>query len=351
MKLILRSILAVAVLGLVAVGAAVWSLTWKYAGFPDQVFVDIPRGTSTRAVGSMLAQAGVVRYDWQFLLARAIRPGERLQAGEYLFRRPASVWEVFGRIAKGDVFYYDLTVPEGHNIFDIAAAVESAGIMRAADFLDSARDPSLILDLAPKAPTLEGYLFPDTYRFTRHTGARQLCSMMTARFRRAWEGLGVAGADVHDTVTLASLVEKESGLPRERPLVASVFLNRLRINMPLQCDPTAIYAAVLEERYQGKIYRSDLLSKQRYNTYQYTGLPPGPIANPGLASLQAVLRPAETDFLYFVALPDGSGGHQFSKELTEHARAVREYRRGQNQANQAQPGGRIPEPDPDNIHR
>jgi UPF0755 protein len=151
---------------------------------------------------------------------------------------------------------------------------------------------------------------------------------MTERFRKAWRQLGRPQADVHASVTLASLVEKEAKLPGERPLIASVFLNRLRIGMPLQCDPTTVYSAIIEQRYRGAIYRSDLDSKQVYNTYQHAGLPPGPIANPGTASLRAALEPAATDYLYFVARADGSGGHQFSKELTQHARAVRQYRRG-----------------------
>jgi UPF0755 protein len=143
------------------------------------------------------------------------------------------------------------------------------------------------------------------------------------------------GTDVHRTVTLASLVEKEGKLPEERPLIAAVFLRRLGIGMKLDCDPTTIYAALLEDRYRGAIYQSDLASKQRYNTYQHGGLPPGPIANPGEQSLRAALAPAGTDFLYFVALPDGSGAHRFSKELAQHARAVQQYRRGLRQAQQA----------------
>ena len=197
-----------------------------------------------------------------------------------------------------------------------------------------------------KRPTLEGYLFPDTYRVARHTTAAQLCRQMTERFRKAWRQLGHPQADVHASVTLASLVEKEAKLPEERPLIASVFLNRLRIGMPLQCDPTTVYAAIIEQRYRGAIYHSDLDSKQVYNTYQHAGLPPGPIANPGLASLRAALDPAATDYLYFVARADGSGGHQFSKELTHMpapcsntgaacARSLLQYRRDFREAKQA----------------
>lgn len=300
--------------------------------------MDIPRGTRTTEMARLLAKAGVIQWRWQFLLARALKPRTRLQAGEYLFRRPASAWEVFERIARGDVFYYELRVPEGANMFDIAAAVEGLGLAPAQEFLRAARDPSLIRDLAPQAPTLEGYLFPDTYRVSRHTSASDLCRQMTARFRQAWASLGT-NAPVHETVTLASLIEKETALAHERPLVASVFLNRLRRGMPLACDPTAIYAALLEDRYRGTLYRSDLQSQQRYNTYRYTGLPPGPIANPGLASLKAALQPAQTEYLYFVALPDGSGAHQFSKDLAAHLRAVARYRRGQRTNERRAPRG------------
>jgi UPF0755 protein len=308
--------------------AAAWAVRAPYAGFEGRVFVDIPKGTGTVQIARMLAGSGVVRAWPLFLLVRAVRPGVRLKAGEYLFRAPASPWDVFDRIGRGDIFYYVLTVPEGENTFDIAASLERQEILPARAFLDAARNPALIRDLDPAAPSFEGYLFPDTYRVTRHTTPEQLCRMMTERFRKAWRDLGAPGANVHEIVTLASLVEKEARLPGERPVIASVFLNRLRLHMPLQCDPTTIYAALLEERYRGSIHRSDLDSKQAYNTYQHPGLPPGPIANPGVDSLRAALEPARSEYLYFVARADGSGAHLFSQALAEHERAVRQYRRG-----------------------
>jgi len=335
---------ALTVLVVGAAGLAVHSLSWKYAGFRTDVFLDIPKGTPARAVASELAEAGAVRYAWQFLLARALRPRARIQAGEYLFRRPASTWEVLERLEKGDIFYYQVTVPEGSNLFDIAAALESQQILPAAEFLEAARDPTLVRDLAPRAPTLEGYLFPDTYRLSRHTTAGQSCRQMTERFRRAWQELDPGDADPHATVTLASLIEKEASLEPERPLVASVYLNRLQLGIPLQCDPTTIYAALLEDRYRGAIHRSDLDNKQRYNTYQHAGLPPGPIANPGRTALKAALRPAQTPYLYFVARPDGSGAHVFSKDLAAHQRAVWKYRRGLTQAKQATTAKQLPGP-------
>ncbi|MFN3324440.1 MAG: endolytic transglycosylase MltG [Bryobacteraceae bacterium] len=305
-----------------------------YAGFDEPVFIDIPRGTSTRELAAKLERNGVVRSDWQFLLVRILRPKALLQAGEYRFAHPASPWEVFDRIVRGDIFYYELAVPEGSNIFDIAAALERLGLMTADAFLEAARDPSLIRDLAPEAPSLEGYLFPSTYRIARHTTAIQICREMTAEFRRVWEKLGGNG-DVHRKVTLASLVEKEARVPSERPLIASVYWNRLKQGMRMDADPSTIYAALLENRYRGTIYRSDLERDHPYNTYRKAGLPPGPIANPGADALRAVLEPAETAYLYFVRIPDSSGAHEFNETLAEHNRAVARYRRGIQGQNQA----------------
>ncbi len=327
-------LLAAAAVGAVLAGAAVYFLlTRPYKGFQNETFVEIPKGTTTRGIADRLAHSGVIESPWEFLLARALRPGAPLQAGEYRFAAPASVSTVFGRIARGDIFYYEMTVPEGSNMFDIAAIVERLGIMKAADFVKAAQDPSPIRDLAPEAPTLEGYLFPSTYRLTRHMTAPQVCRLMTGAFRKKWQQLaqGKQGAAVNRIVTLASLVEKETAVPEERATVAGVYVNRLRIGMQLDCDPATIYAALLEHRYRGTIYRSDLASGNAYNTYKHAGLPPGPIANPGAASLAAALQPAHTDYLYFVARGDGSGGHHFSTTIQEHERAVEAYRRAQRQ--------------------
>jgi UPF0755 protein len=308
-------------------GTLYYFLVRPYAGFHGEVFVDIPKGASTPTIAQLLADAGVIEYPWQFLLARALQPSAKLPAGEFRFTNPASTLDVFRRIARGDVFFYELKIPEGQNMFDIASAVESLGLTPAREFLAAARDASLIGDLDPAAPTLEGYLFPDTYRVTRHTGARELCRILTQRFRVEWKRLDTT-ADVHQTVTLASLIEKEAAVPEDRPLIASVFHNRLNLGMKLDCDPTTVYAALLQGRYRGTIHQSDLASRNLYNTYQHAGLPPGPIANPGLASLRAALNPAVTDYLYFVARPDGSGRHQFSKDIAAHRQAATRYRRG-----------------------
>jgi UPF0755 protein len=221
-------------------------------------------------------------------------------------------------------------VPEGSNIFDIARLAEASGIMTAQDFLKAAENPMSIHDLDPAAATLEGYLFPARYRLPRSTTAAELCLLMTTQFRHQWKRLltdqtTAQAGDPHHAVTLASLVEKETALAAERPLIAGVFSNRLKLGMRLECDPTTIYAALLDRRYRGAIHRSDLESKNPYNTYQNAGLPPGPIANPGADSLAAALHPAETKYLYFVAKPSG-GGHQFSTTLAEHDQAVRAYR-------------------------
>ena len=321
-----RALLIVLAVFSVALAAAAFLLTEHYRGFPSETFVKLDHGAGSAGIARTLAQAGVIRYPWQFWIVRAMRPSAKLQAGEYHFDAAATVGQVFDRIARGDVYYFEFTVPEGSNMFDIAHALEAAGAMPAEDFLEAAANPALIHDLSPQAKTLEGYLFPATYRLTHSTTAPELCKQMTDQFRRQWKKLAAgAPAEVHGKVTLASMVEKETALAEERPLVAGVFTNRLNKGMLLQCDPTAIYAALLESRYRGAIHRSDLASHNAYNTYQTPGLPPGPIANPGAGAIAAALRPAQTDFLYFVARPSG-GGHQFSASLAAHEKAVREYR-------------------------
>ena len=323
----IRLLKVLAVCAILAAGALYYFLARPYAGFQGEVFVDIPKGASTAAMARLLTDAGVIESPWPFLLARALKPSTKLQAGEFRFASPASTLDVYARIARGDVFYLELKIPEGLNMFDIAAIVRGLGLTTEREFLDAARDASLMRDLDPAAPTLEGYLFPDTYRVTHHTGARELCRILTQRFRAEWKRLDTT-ADVHQMVTLASLIEKEAAAPEDRPLIASVFQNRLKMGMKLDCDPTTVYAALIEGRYRGVIHQSDLASRNPYNTYQHAGLPPGPIANPGVASLRAALKPASTDYLYFVARPDGSGRHQFSKDIAAHRQAATRYRRG-----------------------
>jgi len=303
----------------------------RYGNFAAPVFVDIPRGTSSLGVAAKLAQAGVIRHPLLYPLARLRRPGRGAQAGEYRFSEPATPAEVFARLAAGDVYLIEIRVPEGSTMFDIAATVERAGLGTAADFVKLARSPKLILDLAPTAPNLEGYLFPSTYRFRRNTPLSDVCRAMTTQFHRVWRELHTHSStpDANAVVTLASMVEKESALASERAHIAGVYARRDRKGMKLDCDPTVIYAALLTGRWTGAIRRSDLASNARYNTYTHAGLPPGPIANPGRDALAAALAPAETTDLYFVAAPDASGAHIFSKDFDAHSKAVASYRRGQ----------------------
>ena len=309
-------------------------------GTPDSsaVFVDIKPGTGTQAIATQLQQAGVIRSRYAFDLLRMFKAG-KLLAGEYRFNHPAPATEVYARMLRGDVYTVALTIPEGYNIFDIANAVASAGLAPHDTFLAAERnDTSLIHDLSPNASSLEGYLFPDTYRFQRHAAPIQMLATMVRRFRQVSAQLGlrtsyIAAPSQNDgsprslaeTVTLASLVEKEVSQNSERPLVAGVFVNRLAQGMPLATDPSVIYAALLENRYRGTIYESDLQSPSPYNTYRHPGLPPGPICNPGVAALKAALAPAQTDYLYFVA--DAQGHSRFSATLKEHAQQVQDYRR------------------------
>ncbi len=323
----LRLVLLLLAVAAAAAGYLFYRLASPYQGFQKEVFVDLPHGTTTDAIADRLASAGVVRSRWDFLLARAAHRGGTLQAGEYRFAAPASPNDVLNRIARGDVFFLPLVVSEGKNMYDIAADIERLGLFPADQFLAAVRNPEMIRDLDPQAPTLEGYLFPNTYRLNRHSTPESVCRMMTAKFREAWRGLQTS-AGVHETVTLASLVEKEGKVPEDRPRIAAVFENRLRIGMKLDCDPTTIYAALLENRYRGTIYRSDLDSENPYNTYRHMGLPPGPIANPGIASIGAVLHPADIDALYFVLRPDGSGAHEFNRDSAAHRAAAENYHRG-----------------------
>lgn len=333
MRRIIKYALLLAIAGsLAAACAAALSLRIPYREFPGDVFLQIHHGAGTVEIGRALAQAGVIRTPWQFWAERALHRGEKIQAGEYRFYEAATPDAVFSRLARGDVYYFEFTVKEGSNIFDIAQSLGDAGVMPAADFLAAAANPALIRDLAPQAPSLEGYLFPSTYRLSHSTTAAELCRQMTDQFRKQWRRLtekdraSASNYDVHSTVTLASLVEKETGVAAERALVAGVFANRLDRGMKLDCDPTTIYAALLEHRFRNVIHKSDLASRNPYNTYQHAGLPPGPIANPGADALEAALHPAETDYLFFVAKAEG-GGHNFSSTLAGHEKATQAYRK------------------------
>lgn len=310
---------------LAVAGAGAWLVFTPY-GPEAETFVDIAPGSTAARIGRQLEASGIVRSRIAFDLVRMAKRG-RLRAGEYRFDHPATVLEVYSRIARGDVYTRTVVIPEGSNIFDIAARLEQAGFGSQQEFLAEAeRHTELVADLDPKAKSLEGYLFPDTYHFARKSTPAQIAAAMVRRFRLAADQLGLK-ENVHAVVTLASLVERETAVPEERPLVASVFLNRLSRNMPLMTDPSVIYGLELEKIWRGTIYASDLKRDTPYNTYQHAGLPPGPVANPGIASLRAAMEPAQTDYLYFVAAGKNPQGRSlFAATLEEHARNVAGYR-------------------------
>jgi UPF0755 protein len=297
------------------------------AGPAAETFVEVVPGMGSRAIGALLAERGIIRSRYAFDFWHVLRGGT-LKAGEYRFEQPATLAVVYNRLVRGDVYTQTVTIPEGFNLFDIAQAVQDAQLGSKESFLAAAnQDVALITDIDPGAKNLEGYLFPDTYRFQRHQPASQLLAAMVRRFRQSSASIGLGG-NYHQIVTMASLVEKETPVAEDRPLVASVLKNRLAQDMPLMTDPTVIYAALLEKQYRGAIYQSDLKRDSAYNTYRHSGLPPGPICSPGIASLQAAMHPADSKFLYFVADAGASGHSRFATTLEEHERNVSAYRRG-----------------------
>ena len=328
-----KFLLFVVALLIIGAGVAWWGngvLNAPYRGFSgDEVFVDIPQGTGVSGIARRLADAGVVSNPLAFRIAAKLSGDERkLQAGEYRFAEAATPGDIVGRLARGDVYAHLVTFREGLTMWEMADVFASSGIGTTAEFLTEARSPARIKDLDARATSLEGYLFPDTYRLPRSAGAKGLVDSMVAGFRREFgadlqAAAATQGLTVHETVTLASIVEKETGQAEERPLVSAVYHNRLRIKMPLQCDPTVIYALQLARRWNGNLTRNDLAMNSPYNTYKNPGLPPGPIASPGRASLEATVRPAAANYLYFVSKNDGS--HVFASTLAEHNRNVQQW--------------------------
>jgi UPF0755 protein len=303
-----------------------WAV-WLPVNPGETKFIVLRPGWSTRHIAQTLQREGIIRSAPAFLAVHYAMGQGSLKAGEYKFEVPANALEVRERVLRGDVFARTVVVPEGYGIYDIAAVVEQAGLGSAADFVTAAQnDVQLLRDIDPQAKSLEGYLFPDTYQFTRIDTAHEIAAAMVHRFRQEAQKIGLLGRpDVHRVVTMASIVEKETAVAEERSLVASVYFNRLDKNMALGADPTVVYAALLAGRYRGTIYQSDLQFDSSYNTYKFPGLPPGPIANPGVASLQASMHPAASEFLYFVS--DNNGHHRFSRSLEEHAKNVAAYRK------------------------
>jgi UPF0755 protein len=300
-----------------------------------QKFVMLRPGYSTRRIARELKAAGVIRSRNAFVLWHAFHRRPSLKAGEYLFEHGANVIAIHQRLAHGDVYVHTVVIPEGFNMFDIAKALESAGLGPAQDFLKVATtDTALISDLSPHATSLEGYLFPNTYEFTRTQSMHDMAAEMVKQFRQVAVQIGLTQAaqsqptqapDVQRAVTLASIIEKETAVPEERPEVASVYLNRLTDRIPLQADPSVIYAELLRGNYSGALHHNDMQFDSEYNTYRHPGLPPGPIANPGKSSLQAAMHPAQTRFYYFVS--DGNGHHRFATTLEEHNKNVAALRR------------------------
>jgi UPF0755 protein len=327
----MRRLAALAVVLLVVAGGAGWWM-WNrvatpYAGFdPAGVFVEIPPGAGVSTIAHRLADAGVVADPWTFRVAARLSGEERrLQAGEYHFAAAATPADVVARLARGDVYTRPVTFPEGLTIEEMADVFERAGLGTRAAFLDATAETSLVAEFDPEAVSLEGYLFPDTYALPRRASAPEVVQAMVNGFRQAFDAplraaARARGVSVRDVVTLASLIEKETAAAHERELVSAVYHNRLRAGMPLQADPTVIYAMRLAGTWNGNIRRSDLQMDSPYNTYRYRGLPPGPIAAPGRAALAAALAPADIDYLYFVSRNDGT--HVFATTLAEHNRNV-----------------------------
>lgn len=317
-----------------AVMTSVWlgnGLYVSYKGYPEpEKLILVQRGSQVSQIAQLLQSQGIIRSAGLFAAYVRLRHSRSLKAGEYRFDQPLNLAEVASKLARGDIYYHRVTIPEGLTFEEIIGQLTRQGFGERRRFVEIARHPGLMRDLDPEALDLEGYLFPDTYFLTRGSGEAEIIQMMVATFRRAWtqerhrraESLGLTARQV---VTLASLVEKETSLAQERRLVSAVFHNRLRQKIPLACDPTIIYAVTRVKPFDGIIHQSDLTIDSPYNTYLYPGLPPGPIANPGLHSIDAALYPAEVDYLYFVSRNDGT--HEFSNRYPDHSRAVRRYQR------------------------
>jgi UPF0755 protein len=325
----LRALIKLFLIIVFAVGG--WAAWQVYTPItpPANTSLLLHSGYSTRRIAAELKKAGVIRSEFAFLLWHELHHKRSLKAGEYRFEREATLPQVYGRIVRGDIYFHVVTIPEGYTMFDIAKAMEDAGLGSAADFLQVAETQTpLISDLAPEATSLEGYLFPNTYQFTRTESLEEMAAAMVHQFRQVAQEIGLNAAlnsDVPKVVIMASIVEKETAAPEERPLVAGVYYNRLAQNMALDADPTVIYAELLAGTYQGSLHHDDMAVNSPYNTYRFPGLPPGPIGNPGRSSLQAAMHPDNSKFLYFVS--DGNGHHRFARSLEEHNRNVAAYRR------------------------
>ena len=296
---------------------------------PRDTVVDIPKGSGLSAISKNLLDSGVIVNDKIFILY-VMKEGwqDELKAGEYKFENGSTMADVVNKIVKGDVVLYRITIPEGLSVKEVARLLDEKGVTSESEFLKAAQNKSLMHELlGPDVNSFEGYLFPDTYSYTKSPTAEELIVLMVERFKAVYKPLSELRERVklsdNEILTLASIIEKETGAAFERPLISAVFQNRLKMGMKLDSDPTVIYG--MGENYSGNLRRSDLTQFTQYNTYVIRGLPPGPIANPGRDSILAVLKPAEVDYLYFVSKGDGT--HHFSKSFREHQNAVNKYQR------------------------
>lgn len=325
-KLVFVGLLA-GVVGILSVVAFVKFNQPFGASHPVQI-VDIPPGIAFSHVSHLLHQKGLLGPEWFFqVLGRVQQVDRKIIPGEYELHAGMRPTVLLAKLVKGEVYQHSVTIPEGYNIVQIADILDQKGLADKEEILRLCRDRTFIASMNVKASMLEGYLFPDTYRFARYTPPESIVRTFVSRFHEMvtpeiYAQAKSMGMTLQEVLTLASVIEKETGLAKERALVSGVFHNRLRRNIPLQSDPTVIYAL---EYFDGNIRKADLSVNSPYNTYKVRGLPPGPIANPGLAAIQAALYPTPSDFVYFVSRNDGS--HKFSATLAEHNKAVDKYQR------------------------
>ncbi len=291
-------------------------------------FVEIKQGMGLKDSAYLLKKKGVIKNRIFFLLGHKIYfKGKTIKAGEYKFEFPLSLYEVLRKITNGEIYLHKITIPEGSTIDDIATILEDEGVLAGDEFIKACKRTDLVFQISEEAENLEGFLFPDTYFFPKGMNPGEVAEIMVDRFKekvRSYIKMAEkSGLNFYKVLILSSLIEKETGVPAEKPLVSSVFHNRLKRGMLLQCDPTVIYAMKKEGIYQYPLKKEDLSFLSPYNTYIHKGLPPGPICNPGIDSINSALNPAKTDYLYFVS--NGDGTHTFTSDLSSHNRAVRNY--------------------------
>lgn len=294
------------------------------------VRINIPQGSSLKKISCILDEKDLIDGTFKFVLLAKLKNAEhKIKSGEYSFTHPISPLKMLHKLTRGEVITHAVTIPEGSTIFDIALIVEDAGLGPADSILQKATDISFVKSLGIDNESLEGFLYPDTYRFSKGTDPEVILKRLATRFKEVFvqelkSKATETGFSEKELIILASLIEKETAQPSEKPLIAAVFFNRLQKRIRLECDPTVIYGIRLKNpRFRGGLRKKHLKEITPYNTYLIPGLPPGPICSPGLESIKAVLKPAKADYLYFVSKNDGT--HKFSRTLEEHNRAVYTY--------------------------